>query len=522
MTHPRTSLHPSSAVHLAATALALQGQYGVVTDLARAHGIRRQAVYDLRQRAADALTSAFTPKGPEPFALCVADTDIERAIVALRVMMPASVRDICAVLPVLFDVDWSYGSVWNTVHAAEQRAAAFNRTVSLSGIDSVALDELFSQGQPVLSGIDLDTGYIALLQPSESRSGEAWAAALAPLRDRQQLSPQRVVKDAGTGLSAGARAAWPDIEEHDDLFHAVYLMGQQQVRLERRAYRDIEATDALLRKRGVAQHGSQAQRRRIGQQLRAAKARMERSIARHDHYEVLQKEAVAVLELADRGSGRLRTKQEVVTVLTQVSAEMATLGDPRVHDVAVYLGHRAQGLGLYLDDLAARLSQAGSEVGGERVVEAVVRAYQASLMHSRPAPCGERRARKAELVCATAHLVAVVGWGEGLALALGRLLPVLSARHRASSAIENLHSVLRPYLVAQKHANAGFLSLFVAYSNLRTRPSGRFQGTSAYELLTGQRIEDWLTQLGFPPSPERAAARAAPSRKKSPAQAQAA
>jgi hypothetical protein len=521
MTRPSAALHPSSAVQIAATALALQGQYGLVTDLAREHGLRRQAVYDLRQRAADVLTEAFTRSEPSPFALCVAPPDIERAIVALRVMMPASVRDIQEVLPVLFDVDWSYGSVWNTVHAAEQRAAAFNRTVSLSGIDSVALDELFSQGQPVLSGIDLDTGYIVLLQPSESRSGEAWAAALAPLRDGQQLRPVRVVKDAGTGLSAGVRAAFSDIDEHDDLFHAVYLMGQQQMRLERRAYRDIEAVDTLLRKRGIAQHGTQAQRRRVGQQLRAAKARMERSIARHDRYEDLQKQAVSVLELADRGSGRLRTQQEVVTVLTQVSAQMATLGDDGVHDVAVYLGHRAAGLGLYLDDLAVRLRAAGEEVGGELVVEAVVRAYQASLMHSRPAPCWDRRARREEVRLATRALVEVVGEGERLRLALGRLLPVLSARHRASSAIENLHSVLRPYLVAQKHANAGFLSLFTAYSNLRTRPSGRFQGTSAYELLTGKGVEDWLTLLGFPPSQERAA-RTPRSAAAPPAQAQAA
>ena len=171
MTRPSAALHPSSAVQIAATALALQGQYGLITDLALEHGLRRQAIYDLRQRAVDVLTDAFTRSGPAPLALCVADADIERAIVALRVMMPASVRDIVDVLPVLFDVDWSYGSVWNTVHAAEQQAKAFNRTVSLSGVESVALDELFSQGQPVLSGIDLDTGYITLLQPSESRSG---------------------------------------------------------------------------------------------------------------------------------------------------------------------------------------------------------------------------------------------------------------------------------------------------------------------------------------------------------------
>jgi len=509
MTEPRPPLHPSSAASIAATALALQGQYGVVTDLAREHELRRQSVYDLRDRAQQVLEAAFTSvpaQGAVRHTLCVTEADVQRAIVALRVMLPASIRDIEEVLPVLFDVRYSYGRVWNVVHAAETAAAAFNRTVDLSGIDSLALDELFSQGQPVLSGIDLDTGYVCLLQPSDSRSGEAWAAVLGQLRDGQQLVPARVVKDAGTGLAAGVKTAWPGCDAHDDLFHAVFLMGKQQVRLERRAYREMEAVALVERRRTAAQSKPHAQRRSIGQQLRAANKRMEAAMVRHDHFETLARQATDILELADRGSGRLRTQEEVVLVLSGVAQEMALLGEgPR--EVATYLSHRASGLGLYLKDLAARLEAVSESVGGPCVVEAVVRAYQASLMHSRRAPCWDRKARRAELAVATQQLVWVTaGEPQRLVSALGAVLPVLSQRHRASSAIENLHSVLRPYLVVQKHAQAGFLALFQAYSNLRKRPSGRFQGTSAYQLLTGQTVSDWLTVLGLPPSASRAAA----------------
>ena len=44
MTQPKHSMHPSSVAQLAAVALAAQGEYGVVIDLAREHGIRRQEV----------------------------------------------------------------------------------------------------------------------------------------------------------------------------------------------------------------------------------------------------------------------------------------------------------------------------------------------------------------------------------------------------------------------------------------------------------------------------------------------
>ena len=46
-----------------------------------------------------------------------------------------------------------------------------------------------------------------------------------------------------------------------------------------------------------------------------------------------------------------------------------------------------------------------------------------------------------------------------------------------------------------------FLDLFRAWFNLRTRRWGRHKRTSAHECLTGQRVHDWLTLLGYPPSP---------------------
>lgn len=80
---------------------------------------------------------------------------------------------------------------------AEQRAQAFNEneSVPLAGIKAGALDEMFSQGAPVLAGVDLDSGFLFGLRVSERRDGASWAAHL---RDHQAqgLSLQVVVKDA--------------------------------------------------------------------------------------------------------------------------------------------------------------------------------------------------------------------------------------------------------------------------------------------------------------------------------------
>lgn len=501
MTHPSTPLHPSSAVQLAARALATQGAYGTVTDLAREHGLRRQQIYELRERGRAALQAEFSDSDLGTGTKCtldVTEAHMERAAIALRVVTPASVRDIVEVLPMLFGTGWSYGKVWNVLAEAERSAAELLRQVDLSDIENVALDEMFSQGRPVLAGIDLDTQYLFLADVRDSRSGAEWAEALEMLREEQSLYPECVVKDAGTGLAAGVRAAWPKADEHDDLFHAVYAMGKVAQQLENAAYRVIREEDALERRRARAHRESE--RRSLGQQLRRTRDHVDHAITRCDAFEALRREATSVLELADRGSGRLRTSAEVVEVLTRVADAMKAISGKRVRKVARYLRNRAVGLGRYLDALAARLAAVTEEAGGVEVVEACIRAYQASLQASRRGPRWDRKAREQEITEATRHLLAVTERdSERLQRAMGTVLPVLSRRYRASSAIENLNSVLRPYLVVQKHAQQGFLNLFRFYWNTRTRQWGAMKGTSAHELLTGEPVADWLTLLGFPP-----------------------
>ena len=58
---------------------------------------------------------------------------------------------------------------------AEGRAARLNAQASLDGVEAGALDEMFSQGEPVLAGVDLDSGYLFGLLLSATRDGDAWA-----------------------------------------------------------------------------------------------------------------------------------------------------------------------------------------------------------------------------------------------------------------------------------------------------------------------------------------------------------
>lgn len=510
MARPATAPTPS-IITLATQALARQGQWGVISDLAREFQVHRETVYEVRERAREELSKAFSTDrdagDDDVVVLRVTSEDKARTVVGMRVVMPASIRDEVAMMPVIYGSGWSYGKIQGTLVEAEERAAEFNASVDLSGIRHVALDEMFSQGRPVLAGIDLDTGYLFALEASPTRRGAEWGEVLSALRDDQGLLPLAVVKDAGSGLAAGVQIAWSGIEERDDLFHAIYDMGKLHRHLEGRAYSAIATVEDLITKRAKA--SDERDRRSLGQQLHLARKNMDRAVDRHDRYEALMREAQRTLEMTERGSGRLRTSEQVCATLCRIADDINAIGGDRARKLARYLRNRAPGLGTYLDSLQRRLDAVAAEVGGMEVVEAATRAYQASLAVDQGGPQWDRKARQTELRQATDALLACTdGLTDKLARAAGTVFPILVERHRASSMIENLNSVLRPYLIVQKHAEQGFLDLFRFYWNTRVREWGRWKGTTAHEMLTGEKVDDWLALLGYPPSSARVAAAA--------------
>ena len=508
MTHPQTTQPPSSPSIVAVEALACQGQYGAVTRLADSHGLTRQRVYRIRDQADAALSDAFTASrsAPDTPTICVDEAHVRRAVVALRVVAPCSIRDIEDLLPELFGVRWSYGKIQSELAEAERRAGDWLGTVDLENIDHIALDEMFSQGRPVLGGIGMDSGYLFALEVSPTRTGAEWAEVLHAMKNEQQLRPGVVVKDAGSGLALGVQLAWPCIEERDDLFHLVYELGKEASYLERRAYGAITKVDVeqVRRRRAKASRT----RRSIGQRLRGKVDAMNRRIGRYDRFEELRREAQEWLLVCERGSGRVRDPDVVTAALQHIAAQMMELDTVRIRKVATYLHNRASGVSVYLTSLSRRLKEVAQSVGGMDIVEAVVSYWQARTEVDRGGPPSEQRARREELDSAAEGLVARC-WPDRPRLfrALNVVLQIMEGRHRASSVIENMNGVLRPYLVVQKGVQQGFLDLFRFYWNTRKRRWGRRKGTSAVETLRGQPHADWLTLLGYPPAAEiRAAA----------------
>lgn len=501
----QSDLTTSQKVQLASVALGQQGEYGVVMELCREYEVSRPTVYAARAEAAAVLDLHFDARPQEKAAgTMVVDRAVrKRAIVGLRVAGVNSIRSIESLLPILYGgITMSYGEIQEVLVEAEAKAAGFNAKANLSKVKAGALDELFSQGEPVLGGVDLESGYLFALAQRPSRGAADWAEVLEAAA-KQDLRLEIVVKDAALGIAAGTKKVFPDAEQRDDCFHAKYETGKVRQRLERRAYGAIaaeeEARQVLGEKR---QQGKDL--RGCAQQLRRAQERCQKLLALHDAFERAARQAQEAMEFVDLHTGRRRSAPELEAGLVNAAEQMLAIENRHCRRVGRYLKNRAPGLSLYMVELGKQLGQLDGQFGADRVdLACVVLRLVSDLRNHRRR--WNRRTEHRHLLGAIALLEHRAGKRTAAAV-LARVDALLERRYRASSAIEGFNAAIRPHLYVHRIATQGFLELFRAYYNLRTRRWGRHKGTSAHECITGEKVADWLSCLGYPPASARAGA----------------
>ena len=496
----RTDLTTSQKIQCAAAAVAGQHAHGSKTALSETYEISRPTVYAVGAAAESVLRGHFESPLLQGAAVDVRvdDAQLRRAVVALRVLAPNAIRPIEDLVPLLYPgVKVSYGTIQQMLVEAEGRAARFNAQVSLGGVEAGALDEMFSQGEPVLAGVDLDGGYLFGLSLSPTRDGEAWAGLLRE-GQAQGLGLSVVVKDAARGIAAGVSEVFPHAEQRDDCFHVLYEMNKARRRLERRAYSAIEREGEALGRLGKIRAYDKERRRKAKRALWSARRECAEAIERFDEFEAAMDTLRGALECVDLEAGELHRPEHVQALIEQVAGRIESLGVGECAKLAKYLRNRAPGLVLAQKSVLPRLEALAERWSVQAVSLGCICWYLVRELHKRPAHA-RRRALSRHLLGAYGALQDRLG-PESVSL-LEAVEAVLHQRHRASSAIEGFNAALRPYLYVHKGATQGFLDLFRAWFNLRTRRWGRHKGTSAQECLTGQRVHDWLTLLGYPPSP---------------------
>lgn len=491
----RTPLTTSQKVDCAIDVLSMQA-YGDKKELSERYGVSRPTLYEVEETAEEVLKDYFECGGYRY--IKVDQCQLNRAIVGTRAITSSSLRNIEDLIPIFYPgVRCSYGSIQKVTIEAGLQSSERLKKVDLSAIKESALDEMFSQGDPVLAGVDLESGYLFGLNHCQSRSSDDWRQFLEEGKE-QGLDLEVVIKDRAAGIAAGVKDAFPDAEQRDDCFHLLYELNKVRSLLERKAYGAIQ-TEHDEKKRLDKIDWDKEPDKWLSQEPITFKAetRCPQAIEQFDRVDQAIKKVRRALTHIDIDEARLRDGDEAEQLIKEAAEEIRAVDHHRCQKVATYTYNCAEGVTLATHNLMNRLATLYKTYSKEVVLLACL-LWQVLEMLDKTNLSPRRRFL--ERYAAGTWKLLKQQDDKSWHAAFQAVKQELEHHHRASSAIEGFNSTLRPHLYVHKSVSQNFLDLFSAYYNLRTRRWGKHKGTSAHETLTGQVVDDWLTEIGYPPS----------------------
>jgi transposase-like protein len=492
MVHTHSSTG-SQRVHWVSQLLAHEGTYGEISQLSRSQQVSRQTLYTWKEKGQRALEAAFVPHTPQvPVAQPI---DLHRAVLTLLVEGHASYRGIQRCLAVLLGQQVSLGTITALVQRAGQRAQGWLEQQVCGEGRVLALDEQYSskRGEAYLNVVDVHSSQVWASLPPVAVDGESWTLALWYLQEQGIVAP-KTVSDGGRAIQEALRTTKAISTHQRDVWHLLHLAGQVQARVERVVQEEEERWQLLERQ--------EQQRATTGKKTagRPAKTTV-------GEQEYLLSQLHRVLDGVRYLFAQLRHLLEIVVV--SEASEPRLLGyEARCGEVETVLD---------LLEEVVQLAPATVQKEVRRVSKQVRLALPALLYFA-----AEMEASQQEAIAQLGELaVGLIGWAWQRRAILGEqpkhlldamdpawrvhascLLDVWNLAVRASSAVENWHSIVRPHLAVHRSLSAGMLALLAVWHNHRVAPRGLHQGLSPLQRSgSTKETTDWVVALDYPPVP---------------------
>jgi hypothetical protein len=412
----------------------------------------------------------------------------ERAILTFLVAGHAGYRGIQACLAEVGQPVASLGAISGVVREACRRALALLERPVDRQVAAIALDEIYGNDRRggYLSVVDGQSGVVWGTAGPVGVDGDSWTLLLWLVAERG-LQWFSTVHDGGKAMEQACARVDPQGRHQRDVWHVLHECGKVQGRLDRQVARLEEQTGTAARQAARVAAG----RRPVGRQPQS-------DVAAH----------MAALTLARSTADGLRYLSAELRPLLGV----VVLRAERLLDRAARQGE----LGALLALLAELRDGAPAAMQAEltRLHTGLCKALPAllcftlALAQRQQQAAGSLAPAEVALVAWAWQRQAILGptrqdllagfppaWRQPAAL----LCRAWDQTVRASSVVENWHSILRPHLAVHRTLSTGLLALLAVYHNHRIAPRGVHQGTSPLQRSGLTSPTDWLTALGYPP-----------------------
>ena len=441
------------------------------------YGVSESYYSELQSDAEKTLDMIIAIKEQPCTVILLTQQFIARCVTALLVICGVPVERIAEFFEEVFQYHISKGTIHNIQKRASRKARLIDLRVTLEFIKYVAMDEIFQQGRPVLTGVDLETQYVFIMEETPDRTGSTWESVLNE-KKANGLNPTVCVSDSGSGLQKGIPAAYPGITMQLDVFHALRDVGVHVSRQERRGISLLAELCTLERKVNGKVHQKTIKR------YEELSATIDNTLHRTDTLCILYG---WLKELTDfSGYGYAKS----LSLCTWILDEMSSLfpESKKFQKALSSFRNRLPDILRFLRRLQDNLKDAAAQKD--------IAVHDLMLLYNQRA-CSAYSEKNAAIEKRIFHRL-----GTRMLEARDILHHTIQITFRASSMIENVNGRLRCYMNRKRDLSGDFLDLLKLYFNTRKsrRPANKsWTGTSALDRMTGCDNPSFLDMLYDPP-----------------------
>lgn len=457
--------------------------HGVVSQLSRTHGVSRQTLYRWTARGAQALEEAL---GSEVLAE-KQTASVHTLVLTLLIETHGSYRGIQTCLRTMHGIHVSLGRIASIVKEAGHRAQSWLNHQQATTARALALDEQYSsqRGKGYLNVIDVHSGQVWATVPPVEVDGESWTVLLWYLQE-QGISRLSTVSDGGRAIQEAVRQVHGEEDHQRDVWHLFHVAAQVQGRLDRAVKTEQDRLAVIQRQAECEAKGRRARGRRPKATLSEQQALVARISYVADGVRYLCQQWHTLLEVVVPHSDRLLSsdhRQGEIEALLDLLDELVPSATASLQGQIQMLSKQIR-LALPQTLLFARRLDAIQEQASRTLGAKAVALVAWAWLH------------RTVLGPTNKHLLQ--NFDPAWRAVASDLLDAWEQAVRASSAVENWHSIIRPHLAVHRTLSAGMLAVLAVWHNHRIAPRGLHEGLSPLQ-RTGSTSSDttWLAALGY-------------------------
>lgn len=463
--------------------------YGTITQIAKTYKICRAFVYVLLETFKRSIPLIFLPKEREKK---ISKKELISRMLLYRMVGKNSIDSISTIMR--YD-NLTYSSIGSISQSISAIGALLPNVQSIPIDEKIKItavaDEIFIGNQPILITAEPKSSVILSIELADDRTKDTWSKHLTKIESENNIDITSMATDEGTGLRAAMNNK--GIFWQPDTYHAIaHRLGKWVSILEQRAYKRIAIEYERQRVTSSAKTKKIINQRRY-KYNKAFKKTIE-AIELYENFHYLYTYIIKQLQ-PFHSNGKIRNRDKAKANIEVALELMKSLEQEHINTLIKSIEKILPELLNYFEESKKAIDKCKKLGIDDDTITTLTLAWQWNKAFIKAKKVPRRKRAKEESLFYLEYAKNILGdnYEKTKELFFNELDNIV----QASSIIENINSLLRPYLdLSKNQVTQEFLQLFAFYHNHRRYKAGKRKGKTPMEILTGKKQnKDWIEIL---------------------------